>query len=266
MAIERYNPAASFKVNYKNYIELQKEYGEKILKMIGLLYKLSDHLDDKYQECVDLVNQYLKSMDSNWINNGDGTFTAKEGATLWELQQATGRDWKTSDYQGDPKKLQIGQKVSLAAKNKPNSFKTIDSTEEAFIHYYRGKGEPVNIGPKTVAVLQAHPRQVLAQKNITEGITTEPNKGFYKVEMPKDKQSFWIGNTHVDYSATYGNKFAIIDFSGFTRDGFWDVSDPLNLFPEKADGPGPNLELPGGKVYAFIPYNWTISGPNPLLK
>jgi hypothetical protein len=202
--------------------------------------------------------------DGRWINNWDGTFTAEKGDTLWGLQQATGRDWTTSDYQDDPRKLQIGQKVSFAAKNEENGYRTIDSTSEAWHHYYTGNGTPVNIGPNTVAALKSHPEQLRRQSNITSGVTPEPYEGNYSVDLTRVKSTFYIGQTRVDYSATYGSKFAVIDFIGFTYDGFWDAVDLLNIF--EGDGLGPKWEFPGSKPYPFIPYRWTISVPNPRLK
>jgi len=75
---------------------------------------------------------------------------------------------------------------------------------------------------------------------------------------------YYIGQTRVDYFATYGNKYAVIDFKGFTNDGFWDVTDLRNK--KEGDGAGPKYELPRGKPYDFIPYSWTISVPNPYMK
>jgi hypothetical protein len=76
--------------------------------------------------------------------------------------------------------------------------------------------------------------------------------------------TYYVGGTAVLYSATYGKKFAVIDFTGFANDGFWDVWAPDGA--PWTDGPGKNWELPGGKPYAFIPYRWTISVPNPRLQ
>jgi hypothetical protein len=249
------------------YNELQMQQGENVLKMVELLHKLSDHMGDKYQECVDLVNQYSAILThDNWINNGDGTFTAKKGATLFELQEATGRNWTTSDYQGEPKNLQIGQIVSFAAKNDVNSYNTVDSTDEALRHYFNGNGAPVNIGLNSIRALQSHPEQLRRQDRITTGQTEGPNEGNYPIDMTRVERTYFIGQTRVDYSATYGNKFAVIDFTAFRYDGFWDVvlTGILNRVI-KGDGPGPKYELRNGKPYPFIPYNWTISVPNPYL-
>ena len=56
-----------------------------------------------------------------WVDNEDGTFTAEEGDTLWGLQQETGRDWSSSDFNGSPENLQIGQVVSFGKKNGADS-------------------------------------------------------------------------------------------------------------------------------------------------
>jgi hypothetical protein len=210
-------------------------------------------------------NNPVKLVDPNgmWQDNGDGTFTAEKGDTLWGLQRETGRDWTSSDYTGDPKKLQIGQRVSFAATNEENGYKTIDSNGEAFDHYFGGDGSPVNIGPNTIAALKSHPEQLRRQDRITSGATEGPYEGNYRVNMTYTKGTFYIGNTTVRYSATYGTKFAVIDFTGFSEDGLWDIRDILN----KGDGDrmGPRYELPGGRPCPIIPHRWTISVPNPRL-
>jgi hypothetical protein len=198
-----------------------------------------------------------------WINNEDGTFTAEQGDTLWGLQQDTGRDWTSSDYTGDPKKLQIGQRVSFAATNEKNGYKTIDSNKEASDHYFGGDGSPVNIGPNTIAALKSHPEQLRRQDRITSGATEGPYGGDYSVNMTLGKGTFYIGNTGVLYSATYGRKFAVIDFEGFANDGLWDIWAPKGV---NGDGMGPQYELPYGKPCPIIPHRWTISVPNPRLK
>ena len=55
--------------------------------------------------------QQAQENQSKWINNGDGTYTAQEGATLWGLQQQTGKSWQSFGYSGNPKNLQIGEIV-----------------------------------------------------------------------------------------------------------------------------------------------------------
>ncbi|WP_439647437.1 RHS repeat-associated core domain-containing protein [Brucepastera parasyntrophica] len=59
-----------------------------------------------------------------WTDNGDGTFTAVEGDTLWDLY---GADWQEkSGYEGDPTKLQIGDVVGK--KNEISESLPVDNT------------------------------------------------------------------------------------------------------------------------------------------
>jgi hypothetical protein len=56
-----------------------------------------------------ILNIREDDLKDSWIDNRDGTFTAKAGATLWGLY---GSEWKKkSGYTGDPTKLKIGTVV-----------------------------------------------------------------------------------------------------------------------------------------------------------
>ncbi len=201
----------------------------------------------------------LKYTDPNgmWIDNGNGSFVAEKGDTLWGLQKETGRDWQKSDFKGDPRKLQIGQKVDFASKNTNQSNITIDSTKEATAHYFGGRGEPAALGPKTQALLRNNPEQLRREARIRNGLTTSLS-GNYGVDMTFSM--FHVGNTRVDYSSTCGSKSCVTDFSAFSQDGYWDITGFNN------DRMGPGGELPGGHPYPYVPYNWTISYPNPYKK
>ena len=50
---------------------------------------------------------------SKWINNGDGAYTAQESATLWGLQQQTGKNWQSFGYSRNLKNLQPGDIVGV---------------------------------------------------------------------------------------------------------------------------------------------------------
>jgi len=57
----------------------------------------------------------LSASDSKWTNNGDGTYTAKPGATLWRLQQETGVNWQDFGFDRSPETLQVGETITVHA-------------------------------------------------------------------------------------------------------------------------------------------------------
>jgi len=209
-----------------------------------------------------------------WINNGDGTFTAEEGDTLWGLSMETGKDWRDSDYTGDPKKLQIGQVVNMGKREqRPEGAPVINNTGEALEHYYNGKGKTAWLGDNVLAAVQNSKDQQKREERIRTGVTTSA-EGNYGVDVVGEglnwifgennvfnkKGLFFLGDTRVDYKIYSGIKYTIVDFTAFTGDGFWDLP---TLFGGPDDGPGPNNERKGATPYAFYPRSWTISFPNP---
>ncbi len=74
----------------------------------------------------------------NWIDNGDGTFTAQAGAMLWQLN-ATGQNWTESDYVGNPEDLQIGQTVSFG---QPGSVTPLPTVAGSVWDNFTGAGNP----------------------------------------------------------------------------------------------------------------------------
>jgi hypothetical protein len=60
---------------------------------------------------IDLWGLSGSDAKSKWIDNGDGTYTAKEGATLYGLY---GENWaEMSGFTRDPRTLQIGETVGI---------------------------------------------------------------------------------------------------------------------------------------------------------
>ncbi len=134
-----------------------------------------------------------------WVNNKDGTFTAEKGDTLWGLGQETGRDWKTSDYKGEPQKLQIGQVVSFAEANEANSHETVDSTIDAVAHYYFGNGEPTNLGSKTIDALLTN----TGFQSEIQKIESGDRKPSDNISVNLTDQIFHVGRTRVKNNAVY---------------------------------------------------------------
>jgi len=114
--------------NYANAVGANpddKDIAGKIKNNLGSSLKTASdaELCDILLDCHELSNLYnlpvIKEIPpdpviaddpkSRWLDNGNGTFTAMEGATLWGLY---GSEWRDkSGYTGDPAKLQKGTVV-----------------------------------------------------------------------------------------------------------------------------------------------------------
>ena len=208
-----------------------------------------------------------------WINNGDGTFTAEKGDTLWGLSQETGKSWKESDYKRDPKNLQIGETVDMGKRSSKPSEDTpvISNTREAFEHYRKGDGEPAWLDDNVLdAIRNSDTQQYKERVRFRQG-ETPLAEGNYKIDLVGEgssmifgeygilssKELVFLGETRVDYTIYSGTTTTIVDFTVFGKDGFWDIT------PGSDDGLGPAGELRNRTPYTFIERSWTISISNP---
>ena len=158
--------------------------------------------------------------------------------------------------------------------------KVITNNKEAIKHYYNGNGEPVKIGENiTNELLKTKEFKEYHNKIISGEVE---NKGYFNVNMEKEKKSFFIGHTNISYKVTSSedNKNCTVTYTIYTNDGFWDPDyikenmgnkmafdinitllsakeifgidiGYINTEKFKPDGLGPNLEL-GGTPYHFI--------------
>jgi hypothetical protein len=153
-----------------------------------------------------------------------------------------------------------------------NNVRSIANTLEAVKHYFRGKGESVQLDKKLVQSLMNTEKFKEKHEKIISGKTEEDN-GFFSVNMTKTKNAFFIGRTMVDYrvETSVDGRTSTVIYTLFVRDGFWDVDfidekilgGILGMESQKPDGKGPNLERLGGTPYDFIPETIQITFPTP---
>ena len=132
--------------------------------------------------------------------------------------------------------------------------KEIDNSRKATYHYLFGDGSSVRIGSKTTTQLINSPEFASVHNEIIKGNSKSTNN--YSVDMTK--KVFHIGRTSVNYKVNNG----YVTYEIYANDGFWDpdllderyfnslYGHNPNFVP---DGPGPNLERFGGKVYHYLP-------------
>ena len=88
-----------------------------------------------------------------------------------------------------------------------------------------------------------------------------------RLSVDVEMRNFHIGRTNFDYNIKCGISDCIATFNVFINDGFWDA----NFIFEKVgisspDGPGPNLEMFGGRPFPYIPRTIEYQFVNPGYK
>ncbi len=144
----------------------------------------------------------------------------------------------------------------------------IDNNYDAIKHYYRGNGETVVLGSKTVNLIKSNKDVQKYISNITSGKTPKPASpdGKLRVDMEAFNRGFHLGQMTFDYKTKCYGKMCITNII-VDDDGFVDPNSILPYFEtkNKDDGLGPNHEL-GGVPYDYKPVTWSIIFENPGYK
>jgi RHS repeat-associated protein len=150
------------------------------------------------------------------------------------------------------------------------TFGGIENTDQAFKHYYTGKGASAFIGNGVIQDLIESDGFQSRHERIISGLTTLM-RGNFGVDLTM--KDVFIGDTNVDYSISCLGNSCTVTYSLFARDGFWDVDfldetwgKAIPIGRWQADGIGPNLERFGGRPYPFIPVTATSTFANPGYK
>lgn len=135
----------------------------------------------------------------------------------------------------------------------------IDDSVDAGIRYWLGDGGMVEIGPESKRLLMEHPRVLAAYENLKSGNTI--SSGRFGVDM--ESYVYHIGDTVVKYDTGCNGRTCTTTFTGFYKDGVWDVIRPVDeWYDSPADGKGSSWEA-GGTPYDYTPYTWELSYPQP---
>ncbi len=150
----------------------------------------------------------------------------------------------------------------------------IDGNIKATVHYYRGDGDNVVLGPNTVNDIKNNDRVLKAVSNLKTGKSQGPashSGGGVDITMVFDE--FHLGAMKLKYSTTCDDKTCkstfTVDDDGFVDPNFLaeGVGTALKFAGVDAgtlepDGKGSNLEA-GGDTYNYDPVIWTIEYKNP---
>ena len=130
----------------------------------------------------------------------------------------------------------------------------VNSTFEALQHYFRGNGEPAELGPDVQDAIINSRDQQYRYDRIRTGRTPNLDRGVYGVDVELDG-AYFVGDTPIEYKTLCRSGSCTTTFTS-RGDGFWDVVRDV-------DRGGPRGELPGGTPYPFLPFSWQQTFPDP---
>ena len=139
---------------------------------------------------------------------------------------------------------------------------TIDSTQDAVIHYYTGKGKSVELGSNTVQRIKNSSDVAKYRKRIETGLTQGPASGSgLGIDMTWD--DFHLGNMTLSYTTVCNIDTCTTTYVVDDR-GFVDPNS-LGYIIKNDDNEGPNNEL-GGTPNDYAPVTWSETYKNPGYK
>jgi RHS repeat-associated protein len=158
----------------------------------------------------------------------------------------------------------------------PEGVPIVNNTAEALLHYYNGHGKPAFPGVQSMHDVISSKKFRSTHAIIAAG-KQKKDEGYFNVDLnvwntEGNSSTFHIGNVQTAYTVAHGisantvkYKFFHSSSSAGGTDGFWDpdyadekIADGVRKITgwqwpgQSPDGPGPNLELPGGTPYYYI--------------
>ena len=205
--------------------------------------------------------------DGRWEWDAVGNLVAQKGDQSYSLAKFLGTSQKnamtilnrggvTANSKGilNLKEGQSFAKNDLWVGFKSGSGAVVNNSKEATSHYFNGNGAPADVGDASTVELLSSDKFQAKHKKITSQ-SVEP-EGFFSVDLTSE--TFHIGRTNVDYKVDGNGNSSSVNYTLFSRDGFWDPDfidentlGRLGIKKYQPDGKGPNLERFGGTPYDY---------------
>ncbi|CAA6826914.1 MAG: Unknown protein [uncultured Sulfurovum sp.] len=154
--------------------------------------------------------------------------------------------------------------VKIIIRNKFSNIKndTIDSTQDAIVHYYTGDGRSVTLGSNTVESIKNSEDINRYRKRIEEGLTSSPASGSgLAVDMTYEStRTFHLGRMTMSYETVCNGGNCTTTYT-VDDNGFVDPN-VVGSFLGEDDNDGPNNELMG-MPYDYEEVTWSENFTNP---
>ena len=257
-------------VKFKYYYQEQERQDELGLNWDSFKYRNYDYAIGRFMSVDPLAEKYAY--------NGVYNFSENRLLDMRELEGLEGVDFRMrlNEAQNNAAKRNISVQQYMDGTKpifyyhspyNPNRNAAgrviIDNNYQAIQHYYRGNGESVVLGPKTVEMIKNSKDVQHYISRIKSGATTNPSEGSgLSVDMESLSRTFHLGKMTFSYKTTCKDGNCVTNITVDDK-GFVDPNSIASYVnPEGDDNKGPNHEL-GGSPYDYDPVKWTITFQNP---
>ena len=257
-------------VKFKYYYQEQERQDELGLNWDSFKYRNYDYAIGRFMSVDPLAEKYAYNGVYNFSENRVVDNRELEGMEGVDFRQrlkeaennASQRNMSVQQYMDGTKPIFYYHSPYNPNRNAEGRV-IIDNNYQAIQHYYRGNGESVVLGPKTVEMIKNSKDVQHYIKRITSGATTNPAEGSnLSVNMTSLSRTFHLGKMTLSYTTTCNGGKCVtvitVDDQGFVDPN----SFASRIHPTEDDGPGPNHEL-GGTPYDYDPVTWTVTFQNP---
>ena len=264
-----YNPVSGLVAIYDlsdSLVAVQKIDPSKVARWLSVDPKAADAPDwSPYRAFFCNPIRYIDP-DGQWEWDATGNLVAQKGDNSYSMAKFLGtsqsnamqmlnRSGITTNEKGilNLKEGQSLLKYNLFADVKSTNGIVVNNSKEATAHYYYGNGEAADVGDQSTSQLLVSDK---FQAKHTK-ITSEQVKSTGDFNVDLTNSTFHIGRTNVDYNVTNNGSSSAVNYTLFSKDGFWDpnfvAEKSLGKYFDryKPDQKGPNLETPGGTPYDY---------------